>query len=99
METVKILENRYERPSVSTVACAPAHEWLVGRLGVQDAVKRPRLAKFQDQLSQRKSVQLQGTLPQALGTNGSTAKATGMAKSPASAGANASGVPPRGRPV
>lgn len=96
---MRILENRYERPSVSTAVCAPAHESLVGRLGVQSGPKRPPLAQFQDQLSQQKSVQLQRTLSQVLGTSGSTAKATGMAKSPAPAGANASGVPPRGRPV
>lgn len=96
---MRIFENRYERPAVSTAVCALAHERLVGHLDVQGGVKGPRLAKLRDQLSQQKSVQLQGIQYQVLATNGSTAKANGMAKSPATVGAGASGVPPRGRPV
>ncbi|GAA5183579.1 hypothetical protein GCM10023322_23190 [Rugosimonospora acidiphila] len=100
------IDHRYERPAVSITVCAPAHEWFVGRLDVPGAVvDRPSLAKLQDQLSQQKSVQQAGVRSQAQGsyalpTNGSsTAKPTGMAKSPATVGAGASGVPPRGRPV
>ena len=89
-----------ERPRVLTAACAPAHEPIVGYLGVQGVpANGPRLAEIQDQLVQQKSVQLQGAQLQIQGINGSTAKATGMAKSPVFTGARASGVPPRGRPV
>jgi hypothetical protein len=50
------------------------------------------------QFDEEKSVQLQVSPVQIDGINGLTAKATGMAKAPF-AGVDASGVPPRGRPV
>ena len=50
------------------------------------------------QFEQQKSVQLQVSQVRIDGTNGLTAKATGMVKA-SFAGVDASGVPPRGRPV
>jgi hypothetical protein len=94
---MKLYEYRTGRPSMPTGLCAPAHEWSVGRLDVLNArAERPRLLDLQEQFAQQKSVQLKGAQ---LRINGLTAKAIGMAKSPATAGAGASGVPPRGRPV
>jgi UDP-N-acetylmuramyl pentapeptide synthase len=87
-----------------------AHPDLVGAL----AVRGTRLLNSAPQLETVRlleSVQLQGTRVQVVGITGSTAKSTvtakststakstGMAKSQANAGGNASGVPPRGRPV
>ena len=95
------------RPGMAA-ACAPAHEWLVGSLGVPGAtVDRPRLAPAQVQFVQEESVQFYGAQSQLVGAdrlakqgiNGSMAKAIGMAATPVTAGADASGVPPRGRPV
>jgi hypothetical protein len=53
---------------------------------------------FIQQLTQQKSVQLHEPKVRIQRTNGLTAKATGMAKSLFS-GVDASGVPPRGKPV
>jgi hypothetical protein len=92
-----------ERPSAFTAACAPAHASGVGSPVVAGvpAVYRMRItqhpvafnqlsARFQ--LAQRKeSVQLNDALVRMIRIEGRTAKATGMAQ--------ASGVPPRGRPV
>ena len=95
------------RPGLAA-ACAPTHEWLVGSLGVQGVpANRPRLAPVQIQLVQEKSVQFYGAQSQLIGAdrltkqgiNGSMAKAIGTALSPVTTGADASGVPPRGRPV
>jgi hypothetical protein len=81
---------------------------LVGFLGVPGAPdNRPRLAPVQVQFMQEKSVQSYGVQSQLLaadrlatqGINGSMAKAIGTAASPVVIGADASGVPPRGRPV
>jgi hypothetical protein len=89
-------------------ACADAHDSLVGYLGVPVAsVNRPRLAPTQVVFVQEKSVHVeraQSQLPlayqvQQQGINGSKAKAIGMATLPVTTGADASGVPPRGRPV
>ncbi len=93
---------------VTAAACAPAHDWLVGFLGVPSApASRPRLAPVQVQFVQEKSVHVYGAqlqlqpadLGQKQGINGSMAKAIGTATSPVTTGADASGVPPRGRPV
>lgn len=95
------------RPGLAA-ACAPAHEWLVGSLGVQRVpANRPRLAPAQVQFVQEESVQFYGAQSQLIGAdrlakqgiNGSMAKAIGMATTPVTVGADASGVPPRGRPV
>jgi hypothetical protein len=89
-------------------ACAHAHDWLVGFLGVPSApASRPRLAPVQVQFVQEKSVQFYGAQSRLIGVNklqqqginGSTAKAIGTAISPVTTGVDASGVPPRGRPV
>jgi hypothetical protein len=95
------------RPGLAA-ACAPTHEWLVGSLGVQGVpANRPRLAPVRIQFVQEKSVQFYGAQSQLIGVdglakqgiNGSMAKAIGMATTPVTVGADASGVPPRGRPV
>ena len=91
-----------ERPSAFTAACAPAHALGVGRLAVADVpasrwrVSRHPVAfhylspQFESVLTDD-SVQLQDALVRIFRINGRTAKATGMAQ--------ASGVPPRGKPV
>jgi hypothetical protein len=95
------------RPSV-VAACAPAHDWLVGFLGVPGApANRRRLAPNQVQFVQENSVHVYGASlqlqvadqGQKQGINGSKAKAIGTAITPVATGADASGVPPRGRPV
>ncbi len=93
-----------ERPSALPVACAPARAHGVGYLTVlpvspQGWRRMPErsIAAIQ-QLTQEESVQLQVSRVRIDGTNGLTAKATGMAKAPF-AGVDASGVPPRGKPV
>ena len=89
-------------------ACADAHESLVGYLGLPGmSVNRPRLAPAQVPFVQEKSVHVeraQSQLPlanqaQQRGINGSMAKAIGTATLPVTTGVDASGVPPRGRPV
>jgi hypothetical protein len=92
-----------ERPSAPAAACAPARAYRVGHLAVLDVpVSRWRLAEqpvaFIHQFEEQKSVQLQDAQVQLHGTNGRTAKATGMTESPIVAGVKVSGVPPRGRP-
>jgi hypothetical protein len=93
-----------ERPSALPAAgCAHAHVDRVGHLTVEGVSPRwqsltKQSVAFIQQFEQQKSVQLQVTQVRIDGTNGLTAKATGMAKSPF-AGVDASGVPPRGRPV
>jgi hypothetical protein len=98
---------RGTRPGTAA-ACAPAHDWLVGFLGVPSApANRPRLAPVQGQFLQEKSVHVYGAQAQLQaanqgqeqGINGSMAKAIGTAASPVTTGVDASGVPPRGRPV
>ncbi len=93
---------------VMAASYAPAHDWLVGFLGVSGApVNRPRLAPVQVQLVRENSVHVYGAqlqlqaadLGQKQGINGSMAKAIGMAITPVTTGTDASGVPPRGRPV
>ncbi len=93
-----------ERPSALPATCAPAHVHGVGHLPVQ-AVS-PRLWRSTSgrsqtpiqQFEQQKSVQLQVSQVRIDGINGLTAKATGMAKTSV-VGVDASGVPPRGKPV
>jgi hypothetical protein len=89
-------------------ACAPAHDLLVGLLGVPSVpADRRRLAPSQVQFVQEKSVHVYGAplqlqsadQGQKQGINGSVAKAIGMALTPVTTGIDASGVPPRGRPV
>jgi hypothetical protein len=92
-----------ERPLAPPTACAPAHAHRVGYLpvGVSREFWRStseRLVSPIQQFDQEKSVQLQVSPVRIDGTNGLTAKATGMAPAPL-AGVDASGVPPRGRPV
>jgi hypothetical protein len=88
--------------------CAPAHESLVGFLGVPSVpANRPWLAPVQVHVPQEESVQFYGAQSQLVvanqalqqGINGSMAKAIGTATSPVTTGVDASGVPPRGRPV
>jgi len=92
-----------ERPLALSAVGAPAHADRVGHLTVPGVsvgwpcTTRQSVA-FSEQFTQQKSVQLQETPVQIQRTNGLTAKATGMAKSPF-AGVDTSGVPPRGRPV
>ena len=92
-----------ERPSALPLACAPVHAHRVGYLtvlGVSPLWRRAseRLVAPIQQIDRKKSVQLQVTQVRIDGTNGLTAKATGMAKT-SFTGVDASGVPPRGRPV
>jgi hypothetical protein len=98
---------RSQHPEMAA-ARTPAHEWLVGFLGVPGArASRPRLAPAQIQFVQEESVQFYGAQSQLIGANrlakqgmnGSMAKAIGTAASPVTTGVDASGVPPRGRPV
>jgi hypothetical protein len=92
----------------AAAACAPAHDLPVGFLGVPGApANRRRLAPNHVQLVQEKSVHVYGAQlqlqvadqGQKQGINGSMAKAIGTALPPVTTGADASGVPPRGRPV
>jgi hypothetical protein len=93
-----------ERPSALPVACAPAHADGVGYLTVLPVSPQgwrrtsERLLAAIQQFQQEESVQLQVSRVRIDGTNGLTAKATGMAKTSAK-GVDASGVPPRGKPV
>ena len=93
-----------ERPSTTPAAgCAPAHVHRVGHLTVLGVSpswrsRTEQSVAFTQRSTQQKSVQLQVTQVRIDWTNGLTAKATGMAKSPF-AGVDSSGVPPRGRPV
>jgi hypothetical protein len=89
-------------------ACAPAHDSLVGLLGVPAvATNRRRLAPNHVQFVQENSVHVYGAWlqlqsadqGQKQGINGSEAKAIGTALPPVTTGVDASGVPPRGRPV
>lgn len=92
-----------ERPSALPIACAPARVESAGFLTVLDvppmhwrSTKERSVAPIQ--LSQQeKSVQLQVSQTPFDGIK-LTAKATGMANALV-AGADASGVPPRGKPV
>jgi hypothetical protein len=99
-----------ERPSAFTAGCAHAHAYGgVGRLAVPGVpATRWRLAEqpvaFTNQSQRYQSVQLQDAQTRLQGINGHTAKATGMAQTPialssSALGVEASGVPPRGRPV
>jgi hypothetical protein len=101
------LTYRNERPSTFTAACAHTHADRVGGLVARPRVpmhRRPWVdqpASINEQFPNYQSVQfvqLQGAQIQLQGINGPTAKATGSAKS-LIAGVEASGVPPRGRPV
>jgi hypothetical protein len=93
-----------ERPSALPIACAPARVETAGLLTVLDVSPRHwRSTKVRSvapiQLSQQeKSVQLQVSQTPFDGIKRLTAKATGMANALAPS-ADASGVPPRGRPV
>jgi hypothetical protein len=89
-------------------ACADAHDSLVGYLSVPaPSVYRPRLVPTQVTFVQEKSVHVERAQSQLLlanqgqqqGINGSKAKAIGTATLPVTTGVDASGVPPRGRPV
>ena len=93
-----------ERPSAFTAACARAHAARVGRLAVVGVPGlRWRLATgpvaFNSLFKQYESVQLQDAQTRFSGSLGRTAQTTGMAQSPIVQGVDASGVPPRGRPV
>ena len=97
------LNNTEERPSALPLACAPVHAHRVGYptvLGVSPLWRRAseRLVAPIQQIEQESSVQLQVTRVRIDGTNGLTAKATRMVKT-SFTGVDASGVPPRGRPV
>jgi hypothetical protein len=92
----------------TAAACADAHDSLVGYLGVPaPSVYRPRLVPTEVTFVQEKSVHVERAQSQLLlanqvqqqGINGSKAKAIGMATLPVTTGVDASGVPPRGRPV
>jgi hypothetical protein len=94
-----------ERPSAFTAACAHAHALRVGRLAALGVpTYRWPLAgqpvAFTNLSKQQKSVQLQlqDARVRFQGTNGLT-QAIRMAQSPIVSGVEASGVPPRGRPV
>jgi hypothetical protein len=92
-----------ERPLAPPAVCAPAHVHRVGYLPVGASVDSwrstsERLVSPISQFDKEKSVQLQVSPIQLDGINGLAAKATGMAKTSV-AGVDASGVPPRGRPV
>ena|SRR2546421_2417553 len=107
---MKLFLSLEERPLAPPTTCAPARAHRVGYLtvlGVSPVVTAmpefwrsttERLVSPISQFDQEKSVQLQVSPVRVDGTNGLTAKATGMAKAPF-AGVDASGVPPRGRPV
>jgi hypothetical protein len=93
-----------ERPSALPTTCAPVHAYGVGYLSVEAVSPRhwrsttDRSVALIQQPEQKKSVQLQVTQTPFIGIAGLTAKATGMANALAPS-ADASGVPPRGRPV
>jgi hypothetical protein len=93
-----------ERPSALPIACAPAHVESVGRLSVLDVSPRHWRSATERSVApiqmskQEKSVQLQVSRNPFDGITELTAKATGMAKAPVT-GVDASGVPPRGKPV
>jgi len=91
-----------ERPSAFTAVCAPAHVSSVGHLAVagvpayrwrvtQHPVAFHHLSAQFESVLRDESVQLQDALVRTFRINGRTAKASGMAQ--------ASGVPPRGKPV
>ena len=91
-----------ERPSAFTAACAPAHVSSVGRLAVpgvpasrwrleNQPVAFNHLSKQYEPVQRDKFVQLQDAQVRTFRINGRTANGAGMAQ--------ASGVPPRGRPV
>ena len=91
-----------ERPSAFTAACAPAHAFGVGRLAVagapvyrrqitQHPVAFKQLSPRVELVQRKESVQLKDAQVRIFRINGRTVEATGMAQ--------ASGVPPRGRPV
>jgi hypothetical protein len=93
----------YGRPSALSDVCAPARAHRVGRLTVKGVSAGWRGASVQwvlpfQQLIQEESVQLQSQAIRIKGINGLTAKATGMVRA-SFAGADTSGVPPRGKPV
>ena len=92
-----------ERPSAFAAVCAQVHASRVGYsvvLGVPSY--RWSLAgqpvAFTNQSKQEKSVLTQDARVRFQGTNGLT-QAIRMAQSPIVSGVEASGVPPRGRPV
>ena len=93
-----------ERPSAFTAACAHAHVSSVGRsvvLGVP-TYRWPLAGQpvaFTNQFKQEKSVQLGDARVRFERANGLTTQAIRMAQSPIVVGVEASGVPPRGRPV
>jgi hypothetical protein len=97
------LNHLNERPSAFTAGCAHAHASSVGRsvvLGVP-TYRWPLAGQpvaFTTQFKQEKSVQLQDARVRFQGTKGLT-QAIRMAQSPIVSGVEASGVPPRGRPV
>jgi hypothetical protein len=90
-----------ERPlALPAIGCAPARAHRVGYLTVLGVSPRwqGRTERSVALIQQQKSVQLQETPVRIDGTNGFTAKATGMAHSLVTS-VDASGVPPRGKPV
>ena len=93
-----------ERPSAFTAVCAHAHASSVGRsvvLGVP-TYRWPLAGQpvaFTNQFKQEKSVQLRDARVRFERINGLTTQAIRMAQSPIVSGVEASGVPPRGRPV
>jgi hypothetical protein len=93
-----------ERPSAPLAGGrAPARAHCVGYLTVHGVPAGwqstwGQSVAFIEQLTQQKSVQLQEPRVRVQGTNGLTATKSGMANHPF-AGIDASGVPPRGRPV
>jgi hypothetical protein len=93
-----------ERPSAFTAVCAHAHASSVGRVAVLGvpAYGWPLAGQpvaFTNQFKQPKSVQLQDARVRFQRINGLTTQAIRMAQSPIVVGVEASGVPPRGRPV
>jgi hypothetical protein len=88
-----------ERPSAFTAACARAHAYGVGRTAVVDLPEfrwRPTVQPVA--FTEQQSVHTQDAQALFQGTNGLTAKAIRMAQTPVK-GVEASGDPPRGRPV
>ena len=102
---MKLFEIESVRPGL-VAACAPAHDTLVGFLGVSSApTNRPRLAPIQVHLMQEESVQFYGSQSRPVGINQvqqqgiNGSKAIGMAAASVTTDADVRGVPPRGRPV
>ena len=79
----------------------PDHQWrLTGQLAaLGNELSRRQSVQLKQSVQFKRFVQLNDAQVRFEGTNGRTAKAIRMVQIPLMAGVEASGVPPRGRPV